>query len=121
MNIKLARACRIARMLPMAQREILGSIPAELVASLTGKQLGAVMVVLNAHWHKACQWKERDILSEGAIWDGSAQQLREIARPVSDADRPAAIDPAIPAGASATDQRPSHPPDYDRGKKGKRR
>ena len=51
MNIKLARACRIARMLPMAEREILATITDELITSLTGKQLGAVMIALNAHWH----------------------------------------------------------------------
>ena len=79
MNIKLAKACRIARMLPMAEREILASIPPEMIKSLTGKQLAMVIVALNAHWHKACAWKEREIIGEGVIWDGSAQQLREIA------------------------------------------
>jgi hypothetical protein len=86
MNIKLARACRIARMLPMAEREILATITDELITSLTGKQLGAVMIALNAHWHKAMTFKEREILGEGVIWDGNAQQLREIAPAVPAAE-----------------------------------
>jgi hypothetical protein len=78
MQIKVNRAIRDANMLPMATREIMNSIPKELLATITSKQLVLVMQALNTHWHKACAYKADDILEEGAIWDSRANKMREI-------------------------------------------
>ena len=79
MSIKLQKACRRAKLAPMAEREILSSIPDSLTKRLTSAEIAAVMLSLNAHWHKACAWKEAEILGEGCIWDSTEQKLREIA------------------------------------------
>jgi hypothetical protein len=78
MQIKVNRAIRDANMLPMATREIMASIPKDLLATLTSKQIVLVMQALNTHWHKACAYKADDILGEGAIWDPRASKMREI-------------------------------------------
>lgn len=79
MNIKTRRAIRMCNFLPMQQEKILGSMPAELLDQLTSKQIALVMEALNAHWHKACAWKEAKIIGDGFIWDG--KELRDIAPP----------------------------------------
>lgn len=77
--IKVNRALGMCQFLPKAQAEILSSLPPTLVEALTARQLAEVMQSLNRHWHKAAAWKEKEILAEGAIWDGRAEKLREIA------------------------------------------
>ena len=81
MTIKLERACRIARKLPMAEAEILSSISDSLAKRLTGRELAIVMNALDAHWHKAVAWRNREILGDGYIWDGKADQLRDLMPP----------------------------------------
>jgi hypothetical protein len=76
MNIKLNRACRLTRHLPKAQEEILASMPDELVACLTSRELALVMDALDRHWHKARAFEARE------IWDNevaySAAGYREL-------------------------------------------
>ena len=83
MTIKLARACRLARKLPRAEAEILGSIPQTLRDGLTSKQLAALMDALDCHWHKAVAWRDREILGDGYIYDPTSEQLRDLAPSVS--------------------------------------
>lgn len=66
--IKLNRALRICGFRPMQEREILDSVPQELMDRLTGKELALVMQALDAHWHKAQMAKEQAIIDEGCIW-----------------------------------------------------
>lgn len=79
MNRRTIKALKICQFLPAAEREILDSLPEELTEQLTSKQLALVMKALNAHWHKACAWKESEIIGDGFIWDG--KELRDIAPP----------------------------------------
>ncbi len=77
-NYKIKRACAMAAMLPRAEEEILASIPQELLDRLTSREIAVVMRSLNAHWHKACAWKEADVAAEGCVWDRARGKLREI-------------------------------------------
>ena len=70
MNLKTRQALRICQFLPMQEREIMSSMPKELLEQLTSKQIALVMSALNEHWHKACRWKESQIIADGYIWDG---------------------------------------------------
>ncbi len=85
MRFKLRKAFRATRTLPMAQREIIstiqGSAP-ELIERCTSSELAGIITALNAHWHKATTWKEREIVGDGYVWDG--QQLRDICPPKTD-------------------------------------
>lgn len=67
-QIKIIRASKIAKLLPMAEREIMQSISAELIHSLTSKQLAQVMRNLNAHWHKAQAAARAAEKADGAYW-----------------------------------------------------
>jgi hypothetical protein len=97
MSIKIDRACKLARMLPQAETEILSSIRPELIERLTGRELAMVMRCLDTHWHKARAFEARDILANGVVWDPAAERLIELypARYYS---------PASAAGADKTRQ-----------------
>lgn len=79
MNRRTIKALKTCQFLPAAEREILDSLPEELTEQLTSKQLALVMQALDKHWHKACAWKESEIIGDGFIWDG--KELRDIAPP----------------------------------------
>ena len=79
---RVSEGCRMTRHVPSAQAEILDSIPDELRRRLTARELAMVMDAMDRHWHKARAFEAREILSEGVIWDGKSQQLREIKDPV---------------------------------------
>ncbi len=68
MNIRTKRALALCGFLPTAEDEILDSLPPELLTELTSRQLAQVMRALNKHWHKACAYKEREIVGEGCVW-----------------------------------------------------
>lgn len=70
MNRETKKALKACQFLPAAEREILDSLPEELTEQLTSKQLALVMQALDKHWHKACAWKEKQIVADGYIWDG---------------------------------------------------
>lgn len=76
-SIKLNRSLDICKFLPMQRRAILESVPTEIIANLRASDLALVMQALDAHWHKAVAFAEKQILAEGCIWDGTS--LREIA------------------------------------------
>ncbi len=75
MSIKMNRALDKCRFRPEQQSVILSSLPETLVGRLTSGELTEVMQALNAHWHKACQWKEKEILDERCIYDPVAGKL----------------------------------------------
>ena len=63
----------------MAQGVILRTIQAtapELIERCTSVELARIIAALDSHWHQAAAWKEREILADGYVWDGSA--LRNI-------------------------------------------
>jgi hypothetical protein len=68
-------------MLPRAEAEILDSLHPDLVRQLTSRQLATVMVCLDRHWHKARAFEAREILSEGCIYDPTAERLIELYPP----------------------------------------
>ena len=82
MRPKLSKAFRAVRTLPMAQREILSTIQdsaPELIERCTSAELAGIITALNAHWHKATAWKEREVVGDGYVWDAGAGKLRELA------------------------------------------
>ncbi len=64
MNRRTIKALKTCQFLPAAEREILDSLPEELTEQLTSKQLALVMQALDKHWHKACAWKEKQIVAD---------------------------------------------------------
>ena len=77
--IKMDRALRTCNFLPMQQRNILASLPAELVNMLTSKELAIVMQTLDAHWHKAQAAALENVLDEQYIWSDKANKLLDLA------------------------------------------
>ena len=78
MNIRTKRALSLCGFLPMAEREILNSMPTELLDQLTSKQIAKVMLALNKHWHKACAYKEREIVGDGYVWSERDGKLLDV-------------------------------------------
>ena len=76
--IKLNRALGICNFSPMQERDIINSVPQELMDRLTGKELALVMQALNAHWHKAQAAKEQAIIDEGCIWSEQHGKLLDL-------------------------------------------
>ena len=80
MSIKINKAKKIVfNILPQAKKEIFDTIESYpyLKEKLTGKELSVLAMALNTHWKKACEWKEKDIIAQGCLWDESKQSLIE--------------------------------------------
>lgn len=82
--IKLNRAFGICNFRPMQERDIVSSVPQELIDRLTSKELALVMQALNAHWHKAQMAKEQAIIDEGCIWSERHGKLLELSHKKED-------------------------------------
>lgn len=79
-SIKLNRSETLAGHLPAATREITASISPILREQLTSTQLAEVRRCLDAHWHKARAFEEREAITNGGVWDQQAGCFRELAR-----------------------------------------
>lgn len=77
-NEKVSDALRFCNFLPsvsVEMRETIKNFP--ILGELDVCQLSNVIQALNSHWHRACEWKEGDILGEGCIWDKANKKLIE--------------------------------------------
>ena len=75
-SIKMQKARNLCRLLPMAHREIENTInKIDGLESLTSKQLALVMAALNVHWHKSAKQTEKNIVSDGYVWNEEKQIL----------------------------------------------
>ena len=80
-QIKINRAQKITKVLPMASAVIWGSIPDSLINTLTSKELALVIDALNNHWHKAVAHTEKRIVGDGYVWSSHHQALLDIKFP----------------------------------------
>ena len=77
MSIKMNRALKKCGFRPVQEAEVLKSLPESLRERLTSGELAEVMQALNTHWHRACQWKEAEILGDRCIYDPATEKLIE--------------------------------------------
>jgi hypothetical protein len=77
-NLKWRRAISNVNLCPSAQRTVLDHIGGSL-DSLSSRQLAAVLVALDKHWHAAQRAAERGVVTEGCVWDGAHGKLVELA------------------------------------------
>lgn len=81
-DIKVNRALRLSKTgrYPASANAMLAHVPEAVIATIPGQQLAEL---IDAMWDCAQASKAlaaREILAEGAIWDGQRQRLREIGR-----------------------------------------
>lgn len=67
-EIKEQRAHRACRLLPMAWESVWGRIPASAKAKLTSRELAELASALNAHWHEAMAFAEREAVGNGMLY-----------------------------------------------------
>ena len=77
-QVKINRAFSQLNLTSSAKREILDSIPQELIEGLTSQELALMAQALNTHWHKAVKHAEKTAVQEGCIWSERDSKLLEL-------------------------------------------
>lgn len=79
--IKINKAAKLYPVLPMADQAMMADIPAELVASLTSRQLAEVKRAMTRHWHKAVAWAEAEAVGNGYVYSKKDDCLYDVVAP----------------------------------------
>lgn len=79
-EVKLKRALSATRFAnyPDTARRVVSTLPPELLADLTSRQIGIVLDALYSAHQRGQEFACRAIIDEGAVWDSCAGSLREL-------------------------------------------